>query len=103
MKKQPGSILIVVDPAKQDQQQIETLQKARDRIDNALESLTLQEAKLLHDNRGAVDAFSYQLFGNYLGKAGDGLGYISEVGKSYYEEINKILIEIQELYMTFPL
>ncbi|EMB3198133.1 PAAR domain-containing protein [Salmonella enterica] len=98
MKKQPGSILIVVDPAKQDQQQIETLQKARDRIDNALESLTLQEAKLLHDNRGAVDAFSYQLFGDYLGKAGDGLGYISEVGKSYYEEINKILIEIQELY-----
>ncbi|HCB2269640.1 TPA: PAAR domain-containing protein [Citrobacter koseri] len=98
MKKQPGSILIVVDPEKQDQEQIETLQKARDRIDKALAPLTLQDAKLLHDNRGAVDAFSYQLFGNYLGSAGDGFGYISEVGKSYYEEVNKILIETQELY-----
>lgn len=98
MKKQPGSILIVVDPEKQDQEQIQTLQKARDRIDKALAPLSLEEAKLLHDNRGAVDAFSYQLFGNYLGNAGDGFGYISEAGKGYYEEINKILIEIQELY-----
>jgi uncharacterized Zn-binding protein involved in type VI secretion len=98
MMKKPGSILIVVDPEKQDQQQIETLQKASVRIDKALAPLTVQEAKLLHDNRGAVDAFSYQLFGKYLGNVGDGFGYISEVGKSYYEEINKILIEIQELY-----
>ncbi|WFW59556.1 PAAR domain-containing protein [Citrobacter freundii] len=98
MKKQPGSILIVVDPEKQDQQQIEALQKARDRIDKALAPLTLQDAKLLHDNRGAVDAFSYQLFGNYLGNAGDSFGYISEIGKSCYEEIKQILIEIQELY-----
>ena len=52
----------------------------------------------MHDNRGAVDAFSYQLFGNYLGNAGDSFGYISEIGKSYYEEIKQILIEIQELY-----
>lgn len=98
MEKKPGSILIVVDPEKQDQKQIQTLQNARDKIDKALEPLTLQEAKLLHDNRGAVDAFSYQLFGEYLGNAGDGFGYISEAGKSYYEEINKTLIEIQELY-----
>ncbi|HAZ8273576.1 TPA: hypothetical protein J8L78_004646, partial [Citrobacter koseri] len=97
MEKKPGSILIVVDPEKQDQKQIQTLQNARDKIDKALEPLTLQEAKLLHDNRGAVDAFSYQLFGEYLGNAGDGFGYISEAGKSYYEEINKTLIEIQEL------
>ncbi|KKC61264.1 hypothetical protein WG82_23065, partial [Citrobacter amalonaticus] len=84
MKKQPGSILIVVDPEKQDQEQIQTLQKARDRIDKALAPLSLEEAKLLHDNRGAVDAFSYQLFGNYLGNAGDGFGYISEADKGYY-------------------
>ncbi|HBL6930263.1 TPA: hypothetical protein LSH87_003256, partial [Citrobacter koseri] len=70
MEKKPGSILIVVDPEKQDQKQIQTLQNARDKIDKALEPLTLQEAKLLHDNRGAVDAFSYQLFGEYLGNAG---------------------------------
>jgi hypothetical protein len=45
-----------------------------------------------------VDAFSYQLFGDNLSKAGDGLGYISEIGKSYYEEINRILKEIEDLY-----
>lgn len=98
VQKQPGSILIVVDPEKQDKQQIETLQKARDRIDKALEPLTLKEAKLLHDNRGAVDAFSYQLYSKYLGNAGDSLGAISEVGKGYYEEINRILKEIENLY-----
>jgi hypothetical protein len=53
MKKKPGSILIVVDPEKQEPEQVETLQRARDRIDAALEPLTVQEAKLLHDNRGA--------------------------------------------------
>ncbi|EJH2658238.1 PAAR domain-containing protein [Salmonella enterica] len=98
MKKQPGSILIVVDPEKQDQQQIETLQKARDRIDKALAPLSLEEAKLLHDNRAVVDTFSYQLYGDYLGKAGDGFGYISEIGKGYYEEISSILKEIETLY-----
>lgn len=98
MKKKPGSILIVVDPEKQEPEQVETLQRARDRIDAALEPLTIQEAKLLHDNRGSVDAFSYQLFGDNLSIAGDGLGYISEIGKSYYEEINRILKEIEGLY-----
>ncbi|MDX7024253.1 hypothetical protein SJ090_23660, partial [Enterobacter cloacae] len=61
MEKKPGSILIVVDPEKQDQKQIQTLQKARDKIDKALEPLTIEEAKLLHDNRAVVDTFSYQL------------------------------------------
>ncbi|HDR2755049.1 TPA: PAAR domain-containing protein [Enterobacter asburiae] len=98
MKKKPGSILIVVDPEKQEPEQVEALQRARDRIDTALEPLTVQEAKLLHDNRGAVGAFSYQLFGSHLGKAGDALGFISEIGNSYYEEINKILIDIEYLY-----
>ncbi|HGF5929146.1 TPA: hypothetical protein ACF28H_004179, partial [Citrobacter freundii] len=98
MEKKPGSILIVVDPEKQDQKQIQTLQKARDKIDKALEPLTIEEAKLLHDNRAVVDTFSYQLYGDYLGKAGDGFGYISEIGKGYYEEINDILKEIEDLY-----
>ncbi|EPJ4670860.1 hypothetical protein L5Q13_005399, partial [Citrobacter freundii] len=66
MEKKPGSILIVVDPEKQDQKQIQTLQKARDKIDKALEPLTIEEAKLLHDNRAVVDTFSYQLYGDYL-------------------------------------
>ncbi|WP_233619128.1 hypothetical protein [Citrobacter freundii] len=57
--------MIVVDPEKQDQKQIQTLQKARDKIDKALEPLTIEEAKLLHDNRAVVDTFSYQLYGDY--------------------------------------
>lgn len=56
--------MIVVDPEKQDQKQIQTLQKARDKIDKALEPLTIEEAKLLHDNRAVVDTFSYQLYGD---------------------------------------
>jgi hypothetical protein len=98
IKKQPGSILLVVDPEKQDQQQIEILQKARDRIDNALAPLTLPEARVLHKNRASVDIFSSQLYSDALGQSGDILGYIKDTGGGYYEEINKTLNEIQSLY-----
>ncbi|MES0531993.1 hypothetical protein [Citrobacter portucalensis] len=98
IKKQPGSILLVVDPEMQDQQQIETLQKARDRIDKALAPLTLPEARVLHENRASVDIFSSQLYSDALGQSGDILGYIKDAGGGYYEEINKTLNEIQELY-----
>ncbi|WFX94390.1 hypothetical protein [Citrobacter braakii] len=98
IKKKPGSILLVVDPEKQDQQQIETLQKARDRIDNALAPLTLPEARVLHENRASVDIFSSQLYSDALGQSGDILGYIKDTGGGYYEEINKTLNEIQALY-----
>lgn len=98
MKKQPGSILLVVDPEKQDQQQIESLLKARDRIDKALAPLTLPEARVLHENRASVDIFSSQLYSDALGQSGDILGYIKDTGGGYYEEINKTLNEIQKLY-----
>lgn len=98
IKKQPGSILLVVDPEKQDQQQVEILQKARDRIDNALAPLTLPEARVLHKNRASVDIFSSQLYSDALGQSGDILGYIKDTGGGYYEEINKTLNEIQALY-----
>lgn len=100
MKKQPGAILIVVDPDKQDSKQIKTLTEARDRIDSALKPLTHEEAKLLYDNRAAVDIFSSQIYSDALGTSGDILGYVSEMGKSYYDEINKILEEIQKLYQN---
>lgn len=97
-KKQPGSILLVVDPEKQDAEQIKTMEKARDRIDAALEPLTLDEARLLHDNRAAVDIFSSQIFNSALGVSSNTLGYASELGGAYYEEINNTLKEIQKLY-----
>lgn len=96
--KKAGSILIVVDPEKQIPEQIEALQKARDRIDTALAPLSTEEAKTLYENRTAVDIFSSQIYGNALGKSGDILGYISSAGEEYYKEINKILHDIEQLY-----
>ncbi|MFP2421466.1 PAAR domain-containing protein [Pseudescherichia vulneris] len=98
MTKKPGSILIVVDPDKQVPEQIEILQNARDRIDTALAPLTAVEAKILYENRAAIDIFSSQIYSDALGTAGDIAGYVSEVGQSYYEEINNVLEEIQMLY-----
>lgn len=56
-KKKAGSILIVADPEKQDAKQINILEAARNKIDKALEPLSNEEAKLLHDNKTAVDIF----------------------------------------------
>lgn len=96
--KKPGSILIVVDPLKQEPEQIKELQKARDRVDAALAPLTTEEAKLLYENRAAVDMFSSQVYSDALSTSGDILGFVNEAGKSYYEEINNTLKEIQLLY-----
>ena len=96
--KKPGSILIIADPEKKDVKQIEILEAARDKIDKALEPLSNDEARLLHDNRTAIDIFSSQLHSDALSTSGDVMGYIKEVGGKYYTEINKILEEIEELY-----
>lgn len=85
-----GSILLVVDPLKQDPHQIATLQKAKARVDAALAPLSDEDADFLYKDRGAIDTFT--AFGSGT------LGMLSEVGKAYFEEINKILIKIQETY-----
>lgn len=97
-KKKAGSILIVADPEKQDAKQIKILETARNKIDKALEPLSNEEAKLLHDNKTAVDIFSSQLHSDALGTSGDVMGYIKDIGGEYYSEINKILKDIEKLY-----
>ncbi|WP_230326534.1 hypothetical protein [Citrobacter sp. Res13-Sevr-PEB04-36] len=97
-KKKAGSILIVADPEKQDAKQIKILETARNKIDKALEPLSNEEAKLLHDNKTAVDIFSSQLHSDALGTSGDVMGYIKDIGSEYYSEINKILKDIEKLY-----
>ncbi|EPQ6909661.1 hypothetical protein ACUVZB_004535 [Citrobacter freundii] len=97
-KKKPGSILVVADPLSQSPEKIAQIQTARDKIDNALEPLTTEEAKLLYENRTPIDMFSSNIYSNSLGQSGDIFGYIKDAGGGYYEEINKILNEIQELY-----
>ncbi|MGO2258368.1 MAG: PAAR domain-containing protein [Hafnia alvei] len=89
-KFKTGSILLIVDPLKQDPQQIATLQKAKARVDAALAPLSDEEADFLYKYRGAIDTFT--AFGSGTS------GMLSEVGKAYFEEINKILIKIQTTY-----
>lgn len=97
-KKKPGSILVVADPLSQSPEKISKIQTARDKIDKALEPLTNEEAKLLYENRTPIDIFSSNIYSDALGQSGDILGYIKDAGGGYYEEINKTLNEIQELY-----
>ncbi|MDE9575360.1 hypothetical protein L2106_18395 [Citrobacter portucalensis] len=97
-KKKPGSILVVADPLSQSPEKIAQIQTARDKIDKALEPLTTEEAKLLYENRTSIDMFSSNIYSDALGQSGDVFGYIKDAGGGYYEEINKILNEIQELY-----
>ena len=97
-KKKPGSILVVADPLSRSPEKIAQVQTARDKIDKALEPLTNEEAKLLYENRTSIDIFSSNLYSDALGQSGDILGYIKDAGGGYYEEINKILNEIQGLY-----
>lgn len=97
-KKKPGSILVVADPLSQSPEKIAQIQTARNKIDKALEPLTTEEAKLLYENRTPIDMFSSNIYSDALGQSGDIFGYIKDAGVGYYEEINKILNEIQGLY-----
>ena len=52
----------------------------------------------MYENRTPIDIFSSNIYSDALGQSGDILGYIKDAGGGYYEEINKTLNEIQELY-----
>ncbi len=86
----PASILLLVDPEKQDPNQIETLKKAKAKVDTALSDLTMDEASFLHKHKDTIDTFTG--FGSGI------TGMASEVGGKYFEEIEKVLKEIQETY-----
>lgn len=90
MKKKPGSILIIADPEKQDADQIKHIEKARDKIDNALEPLTLDEARFLYQNRHAIDMFTS--YGSDYG------GILSDMSEKYFGEIESTLKQIQDAY-----
>lgn len=85
-----GSILLIVDPLKQDSSQIEHMKKAKEKIDNALETLTEQEASFLYKNRQVIDLFS--------SIGGDYGGLVSGMAKDYFLEIQNTLIKIEETY-----
>lgn len=85
-----GSILLVVDPDKQDDEQIAHMQAAKQRIDAALEPLTHKEANFLHKH--------YATIANFSNIADKGIGLAAEPVGKYFENIEKILKEIQETY-----
>ena len=85
-----GSILLLVDPDKQDDEQITHMKAAQQRIDTALEPLTHEEAKFLHKH--------YATIANFTSYADTGIGLAAEPVGKYFENIEKILKEIQETY-----
>lgn len=85
-----GSILLLVDPLKQDAQQISHMKKAKARVDVALAPLTHEEANFLHQHKDTIDLFTSQtsLYG----------GTAVEAAGKYFERIESILSKIQSTY-----
>ncbi|MCU6670214.1 PAAR domain-containing protein [Enterobacteriaceae bacterium H4N4] len=89
-KYKAGSIMLLVDPEKQDNEQIAHMQQAKARIDAALEPLTHKEANFLHKH--------YATIANFTSYADMGIGLAADPVGKYFENIEKILKEIQETY-----
>lgn len=85
-----GSVMLIVDPDKQDDEQIAHMKEAKQRIDIALEALTHKEANFLHNH--------YATIANFSNIADRGIGLAAEPVGKYFENIEKILKEIQETY-----
>jgi len=85
-----GSIMLLVDPDKQDDEQIAHMQNAKARIDAALEPLTHEEANFLHKH--------YATIANFSSIADKGIGLATDPVGKYFENIKKILKEIQDTY-----
>ncbi|MCW2106142.1 PAAR domain-containing protein [Rahnella sp. RcJ3] len=88
----PASILLLVDPDKQDPKQIETLKKAKAKVDTALSDLTMEEASFLHKHKDTIDIF--------MAVGNKGFGVASEIGQKYFEEIENILADIEKTYQN---
>jgi uncharacterized Zn-binding protein involved in type VI secretion len=85
-----GSILLVVDPDKQDSDQIAHMQKAKERVDTALAPLTHQEANFLHKHKDTIDLFT--------SRASTTTGVASEAAGKYFEKVEGVLAQIQQTY-----
>lgn len=85
-----GSIMLLVDPEKQDDEQIAHMKAAKARVDAALEPLTIQEANFLHKNKDTIDLFT--------SRASTTTGIASEAAGKYFEKIESVLTRIQQAY-----
>lgn len=85
-----GSIMLLVHPDKQDDEQIAHMENAKTRVDAALAPLTHKEANFLHKH--------YATIANFTSYADTGIGLAADPVGKYFESIEKILKEIQETY-----
>lgn len=85
-----GSIMLLVDPEKQDDEQIAHMKAAKERVDAALEPLTIQEANFLHKNKDTIDLFT--------SRASTTAGVASDAAGKYFEKIESVLTRIQQAY-----
>ncbi|CAM6395878.1 TPA: PAAR domain-containing protein [Enterobacter cloacae] len=89
-KYKSGSIMLLVDPEKQDEEQIAHMKAAKARVDAALEPLTIQEANFLHKNKDTIDLFT--------SRASTTAGVASDAAGKYFEKIENVLTRIQQAY-----
>ncbi|MCI1897315.1 MAG: PAAR domain-containing protein [Enterobacter sp.] len=89
-KYKAGSIMLLVDPEKQDDEQIAHMKAAKARVDAALEPLTIQEANFLHKNKDTIDLFT--------SRASTTTGIAAEAAGKYFEKIESVLTQIQHAY-----
>ncbi|MFP2427132.1 PAAR domain-containing protein [Enterobacter ludwigii] len=91
-----GSIMMVVDPNKQDSEQIAHMQAAKARVDAALAPLSIQQANFLFKHKDTIEMFAAA-----ASTASDTYGYsgqATEAAKGYFEQVEKILVEIEKTY-----
>lgn len=93
-----GSILLVVDPDKQDSDQIAHMQGAKARIDTALAPLSHQQANFLYKHKDTIEMFVAAA--TTANDAAGNVGRATEAAKGYFERVEKILIEIEKTYKS---
>lgn len=91
-----GSIMLLVDPDRQESEQITHMQAAKQRIDTALAPLSHQQANFLFKHKATIEMFFAAAT-----TANDAAGYsgmATEAAKGYFERVEKILVEIEKSY-----
>lgn len=91
-----GSVMLVVDPKKQDEEQIAHMQAAKQRIDAALAPLSIQQANFLFRHKDAIEMFAAAA--KSTNDAAGNMGRATEAAKGYFERVEKILLEIEQTY-----
>lgn len=91
-----GSILLVVDPDMQDNEQIAHMQAAKQRIDAALAPLSIQQANFLFKHKDTIEMFAAAAI--TANDAAGNVGRATEAAKGYFERVEKILVEIEKTY-----